>query len=135
MWYPLITVKRIARHAEGVFGAMLHLDVPFAVTLERSDGPDNAPVIPAGVYQCVKTTYYKGGYPTFEIVGVDGHARLLFHKANKESDLRGCVGIGESFAKLDGRLAIAQSGAGFAEFMERVGDLPGFQVRFEDCAS
>ncbi len=128
----LITVKRVAKLDEGVFGAILHLGVPFAVTLEHSF-LDNQPIIPAGVYTCVATQYHRGGYPTFEITGVDGHSRLLFHKANWETDLEGCVGIGEGFAMLDGHLAIAQSGQGFGEFMQKVGHLPSFQVKFEDC--
>lgn len=127
----LITVKRVAKLDEGVFGAILHLGVPFAVTLERSYGLD--PKIPAGIYTCVATRYHRGGYPTFEVTGIDGHSRLLFHKANWETDLEGCVGIGEGFAVLDGRLAIAQSGAGFGEFMQKVGHLPSFQAEFLDC--
>ena len=128
----LITVKRVAKLDEGVFGAILHLGVPFAVTLEHSF-LDNQPIIPAGVYTCVASRYIRGGYRTFEIVGVVGHSRLLFHKANWETDLEGCVGIGEGFAVLEGRLAIAQSGQGFAEFWEKVGHLPSFQVEFVDC--
>lgn len=128
----LITVKRVAHLDEGVFGAILHLGVPFGVTLEHSFA-DNQPIIPAGVYQCVATKYHKGGYPTFEITGIAGHSRLLFHKGNVESDLQGCVAIGEAFSTLDGKLSIAQSGAGFGEFMQKVGHLPGFQVKFEDC--
>lgn len=128
----LITVKRVAKLDEGVFGAILHLGVPFAVTLEHSF-LDNQPIIPAGRYLCKARRYNRGGYETFEITGVDGHSLLLFHKANWETDLEGCVGIGEGFAMLDGRLAISQSGQGFGEFMQKVGHLPSFQVKFEDC--
>ena len=127
----LVKVKRVALLEEGCFGVILHLGVPFAVTLERTFGLDT--VIPAGVYDCVARRYNRGGYETFEITGVIGHSLLLFHKGNWETDLQGCVAIGESFAVLDGRLAIAQSGDGFAEFMRKVGDLPTFKVEFEDC--
>lgn len=129
---PLITVKRIAKLDEGVFGVMLFLGVPFCVTLEHSY-LDNEPVIPLGVYQCVATRFIKGDYATFEITGVEGHSRLLFHKANWETDLNGCVGLGESFTKLDGRLAIAQSGDAFAEFMAKVGHMASFPVEFLEC--
>lgn len=129
---PLIAVKRVAKLPEGCFGAALHLGIPFAVTLERTFGSEV--VIPAGIYDCVATRYHKGGYPTFEIMGVAGHSRLLFHKLNFEDQSEGCVGIGEGFAVIDGRLAIAQSGAGFAEFMAKVGHLPGFKIEFKDCA-
>ena len=128
----MITVMRVAKLDEGVFGVILHLGIPFAVTLEKSFD-NNEPIIPAGTYDCVSRKYNKGGYMTFEIVGVDGHSLLLFHKANWETDLAGCVGIGESYAKLNGKLAIAQSGDGFGEFMRKVGHLPSFKTTFEDC--
>ncbi len=130
---PLITVKRVAKLDEGVFGVLLHLGVPFAVTLERSFGLE--PIIPAGTYDCQARRYNRGGYDTFEITSVAGHSLLLFHKANWETDLEGCVGVGESFAVLAGKLAIAQSGDGFAEFMRKVGHLPNFPATFEDCCS
>lgn len=129
---PLLTVKRVAKLQEGCFGVLLYLGVPFAVTLERTFD-DGEPIIPAGVYTCVARRYNKGGYETFEITGVAGHSLLLFHKANWERDLQGCVGIGESFAVLGGELAIAQSGDGFGEFMRKVGHLPLFEAEFEDC--
>ncbi len=129
---PLITVKRIAKLEEGCFGAMLCLGVPFAVTLERTFEGGRI-VIPEGIYTCVATKFHRGNYPTFEITGIAGHSRLLFHKLNFEDESEGCVGIGEAFAKLDGKLAIAQSGAGFGEFMQKVGHLPSFITKFEDC--
>ena len=128
----LITIKRVARLGDGCFGVILHLGVPFAVTLERTF-EDGNPIIPAGTYLCLPRPYHKGGYDTFEITGVEGHSLLLFHKANWETDLQGCVGIGESYAVLQDRLAIGQSGAGFAEFWHKVKGLTQFEVTVEDC--
>ena len=128
----LIVIKRVAILEEGAFGVMLFLGTPFSVTLERTFD-DGRPVIPAGRYVCKPRRYNRGGYQTYEITGVEGHSLLLFHKANWETDLEGCVGIGESFETLDGRLGIAQSSKGFIEFMEKVGDLPTFSVEFQDC--
>lgn len=128
---PLVVVKRVAKLLEGCFGVMLHSGAPFAVTLEHSY-EDNEPKIAAGVYLCKASRYFKGGYDTFEII-VPGHTRILYHKANLERDLDGCVGIGESFSLLEGSLSIAQSGDGFAEFMRRVGHLDSFYVEFIDC--
>lgn len=128
----LIVVKRVAILEEGAFGVMLFLGTPFAVTLERTFD-DGLPIIPAGRYTCKSRRYIRGDYPTFEITGVAGHSLLLFHKANWETDLEGCVGVGESFEVLDGRLGIAQSGKGFTEFMAKVGDLPSFSAEFVDC--
>lgn len=128
----MITVRRVALLEEGCFGVLLYLGVPFAVSIERTFDDGN-PIIPAGTYNCTARRYNRGGYETFEITGVAGHSLLLFHKANWETDLEGCVGVGESFAVLNGKLAIAQSGEGFAEFMRKVGDMPSFPATFEDC--
>ena len=128
----LIVIKRVAILEEGAFGVMLMLGTPFAVTLERTFD-DGQPVIPAGRYVCKPRRYNRGGYQTYEITGVEGHSLLLFHKANWETDLEGCVGIGESFETLDGRIGIAQSSKGFIEFMDKVGDLPSFSTEFQDC--
>lgn len=130
----LITVKRIAKLREGCFGVLLYLGVPFAVTLERTFD-DGEPIIPAGTYDCKARRYNKGGYETFEITGVVGHSLLLFHKANFERDLQGCVGVGECYSVLGGELAITQSGEGFGEFMRKVGHLHNFPATFEDCCS
>lgn len=128
----MIAIKRIAKLEDGVFGVICHAGIPFAVSLERSFA-NLEPVIPVGTYECRPRHYNRGGYPTFEITGVAGHSLLLFHKANWETDLEGCVGVAESFAVLNGRPAIAQSGAGFSEFMVRVGGMPTFACVFEEC--
>jgi len=113
-----VTLKRISIIESGAFGVLLIDDVPIAVTLERTY--ENLSVkIPAGIHICKRTTYHKGGYETFEIE-VQGHSRILFHKANTEIDLDGCVGIGEQFGELHGKPAILQSGAGFTEFMQKL---------------
>jgi hypothetical protein len=53
--------------------------------------------IPEGTYLCKK--YSSEKFPnTWEITGVEGRNRILFHRANNIFDLLGCVGIGERFA-------------------------------------
>lgn len=128
-----LKIRRVAVIDPGAFGVLLWNGLPFALSLERTytkeDGTQSIK-IPPGAYRCTKTRYIRGGYDTFEIA-VPGRTRILFHKANKESDLDGCVGIGEEFGELNGLPAIIQSGAGFAEFMRKTAGLDEFEALFE----
>jgi hypothetical protein len=130
----MFTVKRIAVRDEGAFGVMLHHGVPFAVTLERTyEQPTGQLVkIAPGQYTCTRSRYLRGNYDTFEI-HVPGHTRILFHKANWEHDLEGCIGIGENYAVLKDKTAIAQSDAGFTEFMKRAQGVDQFPLNVIHC--
>ena len=92
--------------------------IPFAVTIERAFGGE--PVMPTGIYKCTKTVYHKGGYETFEI-HVEGHSRILFHKANFFRDVEGCIGIAENFEDFNGEPGVGQSAKGFHEFWQKYG--------------
>ena len=105
----------VAVRDDGCFSALLDFTGrPFAVTVERTFD-DGRPIIRNGRYLCKRSQYYKGGYPTFEIM-VQGHDRVLFHKANRETDVIGCIGVAESFGMLGGLTAVLNSNAGFTEF-------------------
>jgi hypothetical protein len=113
-----VDIKIVSIIEPGAFGVLLINDIPIGVILMRTY-ESLAVKIPPGLYRCTRTKYFKGGYETFEI-HVPGHSRILFHKANIEDDLDGCVGIGEQFGELHGKPAILQSGSGFAEFMDKM---------------
>jgi uncharacterized protein DUF5675 len=132
-WLPphfiMLEVKRVAVIPEGAFGVALWNTVPFAVTLERTYD-DNQVKIDSGIYNCRRTVYHRGNYATFEIL-VPGHSRILFHKGNVESELEGCVAVGEEFGILDGKPAILQSGRGFSELMKLTSDIHDLTVEFK----
>jgi hypothetical protein len=127
-----LRLQRVAKHEKGAFGVLVsYLGLPFAVTVERTlTGVE--PVIPAGSYTCKKTRYIKGGYDTFEITGVAGHDRLLFHQGNRETDSIGCVIVAEKFEYLNGEPAVLESSHGFAEFWQLYGDRESFQLEIRD---
>jgi hypothetical protein len=134
---PLVRVKHVSMIDPGAFGVMMLTcnEIPFAVTLERTYQVDGKQVtkIPTGIpLLCTGTIYHEGGYPTFEI-HVVGHTRILFHKANKEMQLDGCMAIGEEFGLMDGVPAIIHcgNGGGFDEFMNKVGKLDSFYLIVE----
>ena len=126
---PLV-IKRVAVISDGAFGVILYHGIPFAVTLERTYDPDEGDEvikIPSGIYRCTKTKYLRGDYDTFEI-HVPGHSRILFHKGNVETDLNGCIAIGEEFGYLHDKPAILGSGRGFSEFMEKMENTDYFDL-------
>ncbi len=120
-----IELVRVCVAPEGCFGVLLVDGVPAGpITLERTyplvenqpRGPQYVK-IPTGRYRCMRTTYWRHGYETYEVTGVPAHDRLLFHVANEELDLDGCIGVGMRFGLLEGRPAILDSREGFAAFM------------------
>ena len=115
---------RFADTKDGVFG---RLERWHTVEEENLDNRARVSCIPAGVYRCRRTTYHKGGYETFEITGVPGRTRILFHRANTEEDIEGCVGLGlamgvmprtdEDSGQRTHKLAVFSSGEAFKQFM------------------
>lgn len=127
-----LKLLRSVKHDKGAFGVLVGRNgLPFGVSLERTF--ENAePVIPAGIYLCRKSRFERGGYDTFEITGVAGHSRLLFHKGNKETDSLGCVLVAEKFEYLDGEPVVLESQHGFDEFWRMYGDLSSFYLEIKD---
>jgi hypothetical protein len=70
--------------------------------------------------------YHRGGYESFEITGVVGHSRLLFHILNREIESEGCVGVGLKFSPFEP--AILESRRGFELFMSLVHGQPSFDL-------
>ena len=123
----IFLLNRVYVGEEGAFGTIgLQDKPPFAVTLERTF-ENNRVVIPKGTHQCIRSVYYKGGYPTYEIM-VDGHSRVLFHKGNKEEHSLGCILVAEYFHDFDEEPGIANSAGGFNEFMSLAGNIKEFNL-------
>ena len=75
-----------------------------------------APVIPNGIFQCVKGLHkLKDDVPflTFEVTGIDGHSGLLFHPGNYNQDSEGCILLGTEL----GDEMILNSRIAFTSFM------------------
>ena len=135
-----LELVRISVQPEGAFGVLLKAGLPLGpVTVERTYPlKDSAPrgpqlvKIPPGSYRCERTRYHKGGYDTFEVMGVVGHSRLLFHLGNSETDSEGCVLLGQRFGPYQGT-GILQSRLGFAEFMSFMGSRPSFHLEVRNA--
>lgn len=95
------------------------------LTVER-EWLDNKPgesCIPPGEYPFKLSTYYKGGYPAYEIFGVPNRNRILIHIANKPTDVQGCVGLGKHWGWIDGEWAVSSSREVFGCFMGAMGNV------------
>jgi hypothetical protein len=57
--------------------------------------------IPPGHYRCRRSVWQKTGTPTFEITGVPGRSRILFHWGNTEENVEGCVYLGSDFGAFE----------------------------------
>lgn len=131
-----IELVRVAIAPEGCFGVLLIDGVPAGpVTIERTyplvesrpRGPQFVK-IPSGRYRCVRTMYHRGGYESFEVTGVLGHSRLLWHAGNVEEDSEGCILVGQRFGFLSGRPCVISSRLAFGEFMRLTGGRQSFDL-------
>lgn len=118
-----LVLKRVAMTPEGAFGVLLADGHPFAVTLEQTDAA-LATKIPPGVYRCEPTIFHRGNYATYEVTGVPGHTRLLFHMGNYEKDTEGCILVGSEFRSS----WIAGSRLAFQTFLAKTDAATGFEL-------
>lgn len=129
---PDFTFGRIEGH-----GLRLH-------TLEEEDrGNERGQSrIPAGTYICRRTIYHRYGYETFEITGVPGRTRILFHPGNTEEDTEGCVLLGlrvgrfevedEETGETRHKLGVADSKRAFKRFMRHFEGVDAFELTITD---
>jgi hypothetical protein len=115
------------RQAEGAFGVLLAGSI-LPLSLGRTYPKDDADPrgeqfvkIPPGRYVCRRTYFHRGGFDTYEVTGVEGHSRLLFHKGNVEADSEGCILVGQRFDQW-GRPAVLESALAFSVFMRLTAD-------------
>lgn len=111
----MLYLIRASGNQYGTYGVLVKpTGEAFAVTLERPWANNSVGLsrIPAGVYRVKK--YKSDKYPnTYQIMGVPGRDKILFHIGCKPKDTKGCVLVGEQFEGKD----IYYSSKGFGEFM------------------
>lgn len=129
-----LVLTRTKRSDDGTFGHMVLPSgrVLFTCEEEWHDNADGISCIPAGTYICTRTTYYKHGFPTFEVTEVPHRDRILFHPGNTEEDTMGCILLGmrldtlvvtdEDTHKRQAKQAVIASQVAFRRFM---GELVG----------
>lgn len=133
-----LLLTRFAETKDGVFG---RLGKWLTIEEENQGNRANISCIPTGTYRCDRTMYHKGGYPTFEVMDVPGRTRILFHLANTEENIEGCIGLGSTLGVLRvkdedsgdrvHKLAVLRSRDAFDEFMELLSDRDVFYLTIE----
>ncbi len=116
---PDLLLKRHVTET-AVFGFLIGpKNIPFAVTLELpwKDNAKRVSSIPQGVYVCKRVQSPKFGN-TFEVTGVEGRDRILFHGGNTTADSLGCILVGHGFDYVKGKPGIVQSQKEFGEFLK-----------------
>ena len=128
-----IDIVRLEKSHSGTFGVLRMDSEVFCVTLEPPDRGNRPEVscIPVGEYDCRRVDSATFG-TTYEIGGVPGRTRILFHPGNVAADTKGCVLLGRSFGVLGGVRAVVESRSTFREFLHRCGDVRQFAVTIED---
>ncbi len=80
----------------------------------------NISCIPAGVYNIEPVNSPKFG-ETYEVKDVIGRTHILFHKANKASQLKGCIAPVNEFGIMDNEWAGYSSGVAYDKLMALMG--------------
>lgn len=138
-----INLDRFVETSHGVFGTMRVNGMSFYTVEEQNlQNQRSISCIPAGTYVCKRSRYHKGDYDTFEITNVPNRSRILFHVANTEEDVEGCVGVGLSIAVLHvkdedtqevvPKLAIAQSRLAFGMWFRKLTGVDEFTLTITD---
>lgn len=127
-------LHRFAETDDGTIGRMSRW-----CTLEEEDQGNQRSIsaIPVGEYHCVRVTSPTFG-ETFEITGVPGRSKILFHWGNTEEDTEGCVLLGMTFGALvvvdedkrvaTPKLAVLQSKLAFDQFMRDLDGVNEFKL-------
>lgn len=139
-----ISMKRLQYGPDGIFSELSRVDdgERVAVGLEHAYSIDQEnwhSKIPAGVYKCDRGTHRLEGmdhdFETFEITGVTGHTKILFHVGNYNHDSAGCVLLGAEVVGIDGHESITLSRVTFQKFMDLQNGIDSFQLTVLDSDS
>lgn len=133
------TLRRTTCAIDGIHGVFTFEGdaQPFMETLEHAFQGigadwDYHPLIPPGIYTCVRGMHqlaHGDPFEAFEITGVAGHSGLLFHAGNFNCDSHGCVLCGQEIKRMgDGIAILTGSRNAFAAFMNRLTNVEAFQL-------
>jgi hypothetical protein len=131
-----LMLKRIDHRDWATYGVILGPKGPVIVTLERpfADNFGKMSYIRAGVYQAKRTYSPKLRIETFEVTGVEGRSRILFHAGNTAADSEGCILTGTTFDPIgaDGKVGVTGSKVAFLELMTLLRDTKEFSLTVAD---
>lgn len=126
-----IELVRFCYAPEGTFGLLTYKE--FSCFTVEQPWRDNRPYrscIPDGEYNVKwhdspkfgRTLAVEGG--TVSLYPSDSHERsaILFHAGNWPTDFEGCIGPGETFACIRGKMGVSSSRVTLEEFFDHIGN-------------
>lgn len=111
--------RMLTRPKHGTFGGLI-LDVtPFCATLEPywRFNKKGVSCLAAGQYVGVPYNSPRFG-PVYLLVDTADRAMVEFHAGNWAKDTRGCIILGQHWAKLEGKYATKNSGRTITRFLD-----------------
>lgn len=133
-----LTLSRFLYRPDGIVGRLLdEQDQQLAITLEHAyddaGGPGvPRPKMPAGTYRCRWGEFPTKGW-AFEICDVPGHAAILIHAGNWETDSQGCVLVGDLFQESDRGIMVLNSWRALAKLLARLHTVTEFTLIVQDA--
>lgn len=118
-----LTLKRINSSSECVLGVLELDDKEICKTLELPwrDNQKGISCIPAGEYKL--SPYPSSRFGEVYIVNdVPNRTGILIHTGNTASDIEGCILVGDSYGKLNGKRAVLNSRQAFNLLKEVLGE-------------
>lgn len=132
---------RMAETDEVTFGRLETVDhEQLCVTLEEpwrdangdGLGDRNVSRIPAGSFKGFLRQSPARGYLVPELRDVPGRSNIQIHKGNTTADTLGCIIVGTSIGKLNGKPAVLGSAPAFKELMRRLAHEEEFTLHVTD---
>ena len=114
---------RCMKSSRGTFGVLLgHDDLLICNTVEKdwNENKVNISCVPEGFYKCHRMVRHFGtskAYVVFVLKDVPGRTLIQIHKANKPSELKGCIAPVTSWHKFEFEMGGKSSGVAFYKFM------------------
>lgn len=118
-----LTLKRVDKNDECIFGALFLEEKELCKTLELPwrDNQKGISCIPTGEYKL--SPYPSSRFGEVYIVNdVPNRTGILIHTGNTASDIEGCILVGGSYGKLNGKRAVLNSRQAFNLLKDTLGE-------------
>ena len=115
-----VSIIRLEKAPDGLFGAMLVDGKVFCVTVENTIA-----LIPCGTYTARRYFSPARQEQVWQLLDVEGRSFIQIHPANKAGELLGCIAVGQYWGKLHGtpdERAVLNSGNTFHLLMDMTKD-------------
>jgi len=106
-----VHLKRVILHPEYTAGVILVHDRPICVAIERPwlDNKRRVSCIPEGIYSLNLKHHSPKFGKCWHVQGVPDRDHILFHVANRVSELLGCIAPGTEFGEIVDEFAVLRS--------------------------